>query len=310
MKIYAIVITYNGLEWADRCFESLRNSETPVHTIAIDNGSTDGTVEKLKNDYPEVELIENGTNLGFGRANNIGLAKALKDKVNYVFLLNQDAWIKPDTILKLTRAAENHPEYGILSPIHLNGKEDKLDFQFKTYLVHSVGNDLYSDLIINKTPPKTVYHVSYVNAAAWLIGSENLQKIGGFDPLFDHYGEDNDYINRLIYHKYKIGVVINAFIAHDREGRETNWDFHRKYTAELIKLKDINTDVNINLKQIKKSYYNNLFKALIFVFYKGKSKRFKEKTKIQLKLKHNYPKIIEHREECMIQQPNFLNTKT
>jgi GT2 family glycosyltransferase len=276
-----------------------------VHTLAIDNGSIDGTVEKLQKDYPDVELIENGTNLGFGQANNIGLAKALNNKADYVFLLNQDAWIKPNTISKLISTAIKNPEAGIISPIHLNGNEDKLDFQFKTYLVHSVGNDLYSDLIINKTPLKKLYYVHYVNAAAWLIKREILQKIGGFDPLFDHYGEDNDYINRLIYHKYKIGIETDAFISHDREDREVIWDFDRKYAMELIKLKDIKNDLD-TLNHLKWDYYDSLFKMLLFIFSTEKSQRFKERAKVLLKLKRNYSSIVKHREKCMVQQPNFL----
>ena len=59
MKVYVIVVTYNGKKWVDLCFGSLRRSEIPLHTIAIDNASTDKTKQLIKSNYPEVELIVN-----------------------------------------------------------------------------------------------------------------------------------------------------------------------------------------------------------------------------------------------------------
>ena len=95
-KIFVIIVTYKGNQWYERCFTSLRNSEYPVQTIVIDNASNDGTVEYIRENFPEIYLIESEENLGFGRANNIGMRYALDHGCDYVFLLNQDAWIKPE----------------------------------------------------------------------------------------------------------------------------------------------------------------------------------------------------------------------
>ena len=94
MKIFAIVVTYNGMRWYDRCFGSLRNSDMPVETIVIDNASTDETVSYIKEHFHEVCLIESKENLGFAKANNIGIKRALDNGADYVFLLNQDAWVE------------------------------------------------------------------------------------------------------------------------------------------------------------------------------------------------------------------------
>lgn len=79
----------------DRCIGSLRRSEYPVDTVVIDNGSQDATVALLKERYPEVHVVCNRENLGFGKANNIGMRLALEKGYDAVFLLNQDAWIDP-----------------------------------------------------------------------------------------------------------------------------------------------------------------------------------------------------------------------
>jgi len=284
----------------------LRNSETSVQVIAIDNGSVDGTIEKLKKDYSEVELIETGKNLGFGKANNIGLKRALDNNIDYIFLLNQDAWIEADTISKLIVVAKNNAEFGILSPIHLNAIGDRLDFKFKNYLIHSIGDDLYSDLILKKDQTKAIYNIRFVNAAAWLIRSEILRKIGGFDPLFSHYGEDDDYINRLIYHKYKVGIVAQTYIYHDREERKVDWNMNRNYISELIELKNINTSSRTKYSQLKKEYSKNKIRSFLTVTNKNKKIRLKERKNILSSLLNNYEIIVSNRERCMIQQPNFL----
>ena len=69
-------------------------------------------------------------NLGFGRANNIGLKWALENDANFVFLNNQDAWVKPETIGGVISVSQSNPEYGILSPVHLNEAGDRLDHEF------------------------------------------------------------------------------------------------------------------------------------------------------------------------------------
>ena len=306
MKIYTIVVTYNGLKWVDRCFGSLRNSEIPVHILAIDNGSTDGTVNKLRKAYSDVELIENGTNLGFGQANNIGMAKALKDKADYVFLLNQDAWVKPDTIEKLISVASNNLAYGVFSPIHLNGKGDELDRNFSHYLLQNEGRKYLTDKLLNK-PVKQIIELDFVNAAAWLIPNEVLKKVGGFDPLFYHYGEDDDYIQRLKYHGYKVSVITTSFIYHDREEKNIDWDINRQYISELLQMKNINIQPIINYSKLKKQYFKTKVKSFSVIFNFNKKARLKERLEILSRLIKIYNRIILSREQCKTSQPNFLS---
>ena len=130
MKTLVIIVSYNFERWMDRCLGSLRQSEYPADVIVVDNNSQDHTVRLIKKRYPEVRLIEAGTNLGFGRANNLGMTIALDEGYDAVFLLNQDAWIAPDTLGTLAQLSRQHPEYGILSPTHLTGSGDRLEKGF------------------------------------------------------------------------------------------------------------------------------------------------------------------------------------
>ena len=199
MKILTIIVSYNFEKWISRCLNSLKASSHPTDIIVIDNCSKDRTVEIIQKEYPQVRLIANSANLGFGRANNIGMQIALKEGYDAVFLLNQDAWIGNDTLAVLADQTVRHPEFGILSPVHLNGSGKELDKGFASYA------RLAS--IKNLSDGQDPIVCPFINAAFWFIPVSTLRKVGGFSPLFYHYGEDKDYVNRLHFHQYKIGYL-------------------------------------------------------------------------------------------------------
>ena len=185
-KIFVIIVSYKGHLWYERCFTSLRQSNSPVQTVVIDNASNDGTVEYIRGHFPEIHLIESKENLGFGRANNMGMRYALDNGADYVFLLNQDAWIEPNTIGELIRIAEKCPEYGILGPVQVNKEKTKVLNGVIQFLINpdNVNHKLFSDLILGKG--EEVYPVAEINAAAWLLPRKTLEIVGGFDPIFLH----------------------------------------------------------------------------------------------------------------------------
>src|SRR5688500_16413925 len=109
MIVYVVIVTYNGIKWVEECFSSLRNSAYPIQTIVIDNGSTDGTIELVARNFKEVHLIKSKINLGFGKANNMGIRLAYSNDADFIFLLNQDAWIERDTIGDLVNVSLKYP---------------------------------------------------------------------------------------------------------------------------------------------------------------------------------------------------------
>lgn len=277
--VFAIIVTYNGSKWVEKCFGSLINSSIPVNIIAIDNASTDGTPEYIRKHFPEVNLIENKENLGFGQANNIGIRKAYDAGADYVFLLNQDAWVEKDTIEKLVEVAEKNPEFGIVSPVHLNGKGDALDFRFSKYIGPDFCPGFYSDLFLGKIKDQ-LYGTSFVNAAAWLISKKCIQIVGGFNPLFFVYGEDDNYLQRVKYHGFNIGVYPFARIFHDREKRELHEAFihpEKVLTRRLLyKYCDpaCKSDIGQESYWLKRGMIKSLIK-LNFKHYKAQKKDLK-----------------------------------
>lgn len=214
LKVFVVIVTYNGEKWIKGCLESVLNSTIPISIIVVDNHSSDKTVEIISNDFREVRLLEQNENFGFGIANNIGISFALINDADYVFLLNQDTTIKKDTIEQLVKLAMANPAYGILSPMHLNGNGNSLDESFLHYISNNYCKNFISDFVLGK-PKQDIYDLPMINAAAWLLPKHTLEVVGGFDPMFFLYGEDDNYVQRVKYHNLKIGITPLTKIRHD-----------------------------------------------------------------------------------------------
>ncbi len=229
-KVLTIIVTYNGIQWIEDCLNSLKESIYPTDVIIIDNGSTDETISFIEQNFPKAILEKSVQNLGFGKANNIGLRHGLHYDYNYFFLLNQDAWIFPDTIGNLINNHNSFQSYGIISPIQLN-KSLEVEYIFRSYLKKL-------PQLLNSFDPSAkyenrIFETDFVNAAMWMLSKECVLNTGGFSPLFYHYGEDVDYVNRAKYHGFKIGVSQNAFGIHDRKIKElkTTREYNRRKTT-------------------------------------------------------------------------------
>lgn len=259
-KVHIVIVTYNGMQWLSKCLESTKGYDV----IVVDNNSNDGTVDYIKKNHPKITLLEQTENLGFGQANNLGMCHALKIGAEYILLLNQDAYLLSGTVEKLIEVHKDNAFYGVISPIHLNGLGNKLDKGFSNYISYNNNNFLYFDAINNSL--SAIYEVPFVNAACWLLPKSTLEKVGGFDPLFFHYGEDVNYCQRLKYHGFKVGVIPNTFIRHDREFIKKEQNNQKKPSIDLfyiLKWADINAD-NVNaIKERLKVLKAVRFKALL-----------------------------------------------
>ena len=240
MKIYAIIVTYNAMRrgWIDRCLGSLAESTVPVTAIVVDNLSTDGTREHVPSRWPDAVWLPQERNLGFGQANNVGMRYALEHDADYVLLLNQDAAIAPDALAEMANAAKGQKV--LLSPMQLNGDGTSIDQMFRNVL-HMADNGLLEDFII-RHEAKATYPTGIFAAACWLMPADMLREVGGFNPLFFHYGEDDNYQSRTRYHGYCNIVVTKAMMYHDREehGNVKVFNKNKMRRELLVTVCDIN----------------------------------------------------------------------
>lgn len=226
-KVLTIIVSYNFEPWIHACIASLIHSSYPNDIMVIDNDSKDNTVQIVKDKYPAVILIESKENLGFGKANNIGMEYAIANNYDYVFLVNQDAWIEKSCLQNLIESEA--PKGSLLSPMHYDGTEKNLDKGFAEYC-----KEISFTKDINK--------VDFVNAAFWLIPIDILKRVGLFSSIFYHYGEDKDYGNRLRYHKIPIYVITAAKAFHDRQHRKmhSTINFKGEFVYHLTEFCNIN----------------------------------------------------------------------
>lgn len=253
VKILTIIVTYNGMKWIDKCLSSIIGSSAHSDIYVVDNCSTDDTVAYIETNYPNVIIEKSQTNLGFAKANNVGMRYALDNGYDFVFLLNQDAWVDTTTLEYLTRTFEDNTNVGIATPIHLNGSRSTLDYGFANCMQTLFLMDLYANAL------QHYYQVPFVNAAAWMISRYCLETVGGFDTLlFHHYEEDQNYCQRVSYHSKRIIVNSCCCICHDREQRDWAsyegrdiWKNQNQNSFFKVEWGDINQHIDIKKKILK-----------------------------------------------------------
>lgn len=138
-KAAIIIVNWNGKHLLKECLDSVFAQTYQNYDVyLVDNGSTDGSVDFAKENYPKVKLIQLKENTGFAKGNNIGIAKALEDKqVEYIVCINNDTKTKKDFLEKLVACAQANPHVGSVAP--------KMKYFHEENLVDSVGILIHRD---------------------------------------------------------------------------------------------------------------------------------------------------------------------
>lgn len=294
-RVLTVIVSYNFEPWIERCLSSIRDSDYPSDLVVIDNASTDRTVSIIAERYRWIRLVRSRKNLGFGQANNIGMRMALEENYDYVFLVNQDAWIEPNTVGTLVGLAEKYPDYGVLSPVHLDGKGEHLDGSFAKYVGGASAVSLKKSDIVG---------VAFVNAAFWFIPVSALKKVGGFSPLFFHYGEDVDYIHRMRFYGYRVGYTPLTSGGHDRQNRpitrQTQMKLDRVYYLSVV------SDLNSGMAKCLWGGVLAPLKPGALALLRGRFKEFCFYTGTSVRLLCRYLSIAEIKRFCKQGRPVFL----
>ncbi|HXD72318.1 MAG TPA: glycosyltransferase family 2 protein [Vicinamibacterales bacterium] len=213
-NVSVIVIGWNGGGLLRECLSSLRAQTYPCQTIVVDNGSTDGSQELVRREFPGVRLIENGRNLGFGEGNNIGMRAAMAGGAEYVALLNQDARAEPHWLEHLVRTAEADRTIGSVgSRMLLDSHPGLLN---GTGVLVNLSGCAWDRGFARADGPAWREPVEIVAASggAVLFRVEALTKIGLFDADYFAYFEDVDIGVRLWEAGYRVVYCPEAEVAH------------------------------------------------------------------------------------------------
>lgn len=290
MKILTVIVTYNAMKWIDKCLSMLSRSTVPTDVIIIDNNSVDDTRKFIMSDYPSVIWRPQEKNLGFGQANNIGLKYALDNNYDYVLLLNQDAYLQEDALEKILAVCDGESLY---SPMQMNHDGSRLDYSFKMNTVLRMKCNMIDDMVNGKCQPS--YQSGEYCAACWFMPISIIRRIGGFNPLFFQYGEDNNYYQRLVFNGIKSYIVSSAFVYHDRMIHGNMEAYNSRLVEREMLI--ISTNINYNLSRIVR-----YFAAIAFCNWKHPIKNLLSLFAIILKTK----RIVQSRIAERRQTANWL----
>ncbi len=216
-EVAAVVLSWNGREDTLACLRSLAAVEgTGLATILVDNASTDGTVEAVLAEFPEVEVLVNDANLGFAEGNNVGIRHALEGDAGWVLVLNNDVEVDPGFLGALLDEAGRRPDAGALSPVIRFGPPSELIwFAGASYDPRRGYNGRQRGYGRPAGPPyDKVWETDRICGAAMLVPRAVLEEVGVFDTALFAYYEDTDWSLRVRAAGRRLYVVPAARIWH------------------------------------------------------------------------------------------------
>jgi hypothetical protein len=226
-RISVVIVNWNAKDYLAKCLNSLRSKSKNgfnIEILVVDNHSSDGSVKMIKDEYPEVVIIENKKNIGFGKANNQAIRKS---KGDFILLLNPDTVIKTNAIEMLISYLKNNNHCGAVGP---KIKNDDGTVQYECARRYPTPWTQFTvETTLYKRFPKSHIFGSYlmtywnhlnsrevecISGACMMIRRRALDEVGLFDESFFMYGEDVDLCQRIRGAKYKIWYLAEAEIIH------------------------------------------------------------------------------------------------
>jgi len=213
-NVYAVILTYNHYEDTRECLSSLLASNNhDFQVLVVDNGSTDGTPDKVRQEFPSVQVIENNENLGVPAGFNVGFRHALQNGAGYILMLNNDTILKPDMLNILLDQARSDPQAGILMPrVLYHGSETEVWSsggryrRFPPAILMTEGR--------KKQLETSVRLIEYAPSCGLLIHRRAFERAGLFDPGYFFFYDDWDFSERVRAHGLNIWYMNDAVLWH------------------------------------------------------------------------------------------------
>lgn len=215
MDILIIIVNYNGKELLEKSLPSIVKY-TDADICVVDNNSTDNSVSFLKDNYPNINVVESEENLGYGNAHNLALET--HPNYNYYVFMNNDITVTPNWLEEMIKVFNTKEGVGAVGPkILLSEKKDE------KYLINSAGMDINKHLMAydryegeyDDEKYNTVEKVDGICGAVMLLSKEVIKKVKGFNPKMFLYYEDVDLSLRIRDLGYDIYYCGNSVVYHN-----------------------------------------------------------------------------------------------
>ena len=243
VDVSVIIVNWNTPAYLKACLESLYREPVPKVSYdvwVVDNASTDNSVEMVKRDFPQVNLIENTENSGFSKANNMAIRKSTG---RYVFLLNSDAEVHEGALDSLIAYADANPQSGVMGPKVLN-PDGSLQYSCRSFpnlwagffrntkLGRLFPNNKHLKMyMLSDLDHSKVSIVGWLSGCAMLIRRSLIDQVGPMDEAFFMYCEDVDMCKRSWDAGYQVVYVPMSTVTH-AIGKSSDRSYERA-TAQL-----------------------------------------------------------------------------
>ncbi len=222
-----IIVTYNSAGLIGPCLDSLLDAPgMELEAFVVDNASADGTAAAVRRRFPEVSLIQNPANRGFGAANNMALPQC---GGRHILFLNPDTLVRPGALAAMSAFLDNHPQVGLAGPrlVYPDGRPQ--ESVSHRYLGQKYAPERYRGFR---------GEIAWVMGACMIAPAGVVRHVGGFDERFFLYGEEEDLCLRIRQAGWEIGFAGEAVVVHvggHSEADSPSYDvWRRKFLAEYV----------------------------------------------------------------------------
>jgi hypothetical protein len=198
-----VIVSYNTKELTFQCLASIYKYTKNIdfEVIVVDNNSTDGTAEYIKEHFPKATIIENKKNIGYGAANNLGMKKA---EGKYLLLLNSDTKIKDNVFNKMCKYINKQKDIDVVGPKLLNKDDSAQPSAGRDFTPLNVFLMLFGFDSLMRTSPEQIKEVDWIVGACFMLKKEVFQQTKGFDEDFFMYVEEVEWCRRIREQGYRI----------------------------------------------------------------------------------------------------------
>lgn len=225
--VQIIIVTWNKKNDVLRLLNELQKLDYPPDRYAImvvDNNSDDGTIRSIEKNFPDVDTIQNHTNLGGSGGFNSGMRWAMEQQPipDYLWLLDNDVLVDPDALSALVNVLETDPDAGMCGSKILNSENHDDFIELGAFIDYRKGcvkrNSPASDEMAN---PEAVFSVDYVAACSLLVHSRIVKQIGLWHEDFFIYWDDMEWGVRCNSHGYKVLAANSSIVYHPSWAKRT-----------------------------------------------------------------------------------------
>lgn len=241
-RLTVIVLNWNGYDDTALLLPTLARCRVPegwqVHVLVVDNGSTDGSADRLRETFPEVEVLALAENRMFAAGNNAGLIHALEHGADAIMLLNNDTEADPGLYEKLLLALEQDPKAGAVAPLIYHAPPSGVIWYAGGSCAPALGWSAHRGLReTDRGQYREVEATGYLTGCCLLAPRAVWEKVGLLDPRYYIYAEDADWCLRARAAGYRLLFVPTARLWHkvssSSGGASNAWKIYQRLRANL-----------------------------------------------------------------------------